>query len=73
MTCVHKLGEPTILKCDKCGKVFHRRSLLNRHHRQVHLKENRYECLSCDVKFPTVDKLRRHAQSQRHINNTNEG
>ena len=43
----------------KCCKVFTRSNDLKRHIRRVHTGERPLNCLECDKKFATEDKLRR--------------
>ena len=38
---------------------------------QVHERRLEHECATCDLWFPSIHKLKRHATSKRHIHLTN--
>ena len=42
----------------------------NRHYRMVHLKQLKYACTSCNLRFGCLTKLKRHSQSMKHIKNS---
>lgn len=47
-------------KCNFCMKMFIARGPLSRHMRETHMKERRYSCDVCDVKFYGKSQIKKH-------------
>ncbi|CAG9789647.1 unnamed protein product [Diatraea saccharalis] len=54
---VHGVPIPT---CGICGYKTHRENLINKHQRQVHLRERNLPCPQCDAMFFEIWQLKKH-------------
>mmetsp|Transcript_11644 Transcript_11644/g.25183 ORF Transcript_11644/g.25183 Transcript_11644/m.25183 type:complete len:186 (-) Transcript_11644:69-626(-) len=51
------------LTCMACGKVFERRSNLNKHIRHVHANERLYQCKKCGNRFGQKSSIDKHVRT----------
>ena len=56
-------NENGLIKCLDCKQTFTKRSYARTHHREFHMKENRFICQVCDKSFTVKDYLKLHVQS----------
>ncbi|XP_045530335.1 zinc finger protein 805-like [Pieris brassicae] len=61
---IHSNYKP--FRCPKCPKVFTVLPSLKCHFYASHIKENKFHCETCGIKFKTIQGLRRHKLAKAH-------
>ncbi|KAJ8704004.1 hypothetical protein PYW07_013298 [Mythimna separata] len=63
----HGFKRPAVSTCEECGKTFLTPLKLKTHVRSVHIKERKYPCAKCDMRFFTTCDRRRHERTHEDV------